>query len=197
MIPRNQQTSSDPTGPSHPNYEQPSKDSQLEIQTSYSVPSNPSRWRNCSRSRSVNSGLGVVVPIGLVGMVSQRGKRSSMLSGWDSGVRVRGARVLLEVDCDWARVNYDEGESGVTILMSHGYCMIFRYAHRLKHTIYSWYSSGWHCGQGLYSPVTTPCCGIAGGLFFITNQGTGAVFRHSPYRYSSTGLGIEAVLVRK
>ena len=69
------------------------------------------------------------MPIGLVGMVLRRGKKSSMLNGWDSGVRVRGVRGILEVDCDWARVNYDEGESGVTILMSHGYCMDFRDSH--------------------------------------------------------------------
>ena len=43
------------------------------------------------------------MPIGLVGMVLRRGKRSSMLSGWDSGVRVREERGLLEADCDWAR----------------------------------------------------------------------------------------------
>ena len=69
------------------------------------------------------------MPIGLVGMVLQRGKRSSMLNGWDSGVRERGVRGLLEADCDWARGNYDEGESWVTILMSHGYCMILRDTH--------------------------------------------------------------------
>jgi hypothetical protein len=69
MILKSQQTSNDPTGPNHPNYEPLSKDNQLEIQTSYLVQSNLFQWKNYSRSRSVNSGLGVVVPIGLVGMV--------------------------------------------------------------------------------------------------------------------------------
>jgi hypothetical protein len=100
MILKSQQTSRDPTGQSHPNSALLSKDKQLETQTSYSVQLSLSRWKSCSRSRLVNSGLGVVVPIGLVGMVLQRGKRWNMLNGWDLGIRVRGERDLLGVDCE-------------------------------------------------------------------------------------------------
>jgi hypothetical protein len=104
MIIKSQHTTNDPTGPNHPNSALLSKDNQLEIQTSYSAQSNLSPWKNCSRSRSVNSGLGVVVPIGLVGMVLQRERRLSMLNGWDLGIRVRGERDHLGVDCDWVGV---------------------------------------------------------------------------------------------
>ena len=133
MIPRNQQTSNDPTGQSHPNSALLLKDNPLEIQTNYSVQSSLFQWKNCSRSKSANSGLGVVVLIGLVGMVSRRERKLSMLNGWDLGIRVRGEKGLLGVGCNWARGNHDEGESGVTILMSHGFCIIFRYANFTTH----------------------------------------------------------------
>jgi hypothetical protein len=127
MTLKSQQTSRDPTGQNHPNSALLSKDKQLETQTSYSVLSSLFQWKSYSRSKSVNSGLGVVVPIGLVGMVLRRGRKLNMLNGWDLGIRVRGERDLLGVDCD-----HDENESGergtVTILMSHGYCIIFRCA---------------------------------------------------------------------
>jgi hypothetical protein len=58
------------------------------------------------------------VPIGLVGMVLRRGRKLNMLNGWDLGIRVRGERDLLGVDCD-----HDENESGergtVTILAAY------------------------------------------------------------------------------
>jgi len=133
MIPRNRPTSNDPIGRNHPNSALLLKDNPLEIQTSYSVQSSLSRWKSCSRSRSANSGLGVVVPIGLVGMESRRGRKLSMLNGWDLGIRVRGEKGLLGVDCNWARGNHDENERGVTILMSHGFCIIFRYANSITH----------------------------------------------------------------
>ena len=124
MIPRNQQTSRDPTGQNHPNSALLLKDNQLEIQTSYLVQSSLFQWKNYSRSRSVNSDLGVVVPIGLVGMVSRSERKLSMLNGWDLGIRVREERDLRGVGCD-----HDEDQSGerdtVTILMSHGYCINF------------------------------------------------------------------------
>jgi hypothetical protein len=127
MILKSQQTSRDPTGPNHPNFALLSKDNQLEIQTSYLVQSSLFQWKNCSRSRLVNSGPGVVVPIGLVEMVSQRERRWSMLNGWDLEIRERGERDHLGVDCDLGR-NESEERGTVTILMSHGYCIIFRCA---------------------------------------------------------------------
>jgi hypothetical protein len=104
MILKSQQTSRDPTGQNHPNSAPPLRDNQLEIQTSYLVQSSLFQWKNCSRSRLVNSGLGVVVPIGLVEMVSQRERRLSMLNEWDLGIRVQGERDHLGVDCDWVGV---------------------------------------------------------------------------------------------
>jgi hypothetical protein len=41
------------------------------------------------------------VPIGQVGMVSRKGKRLSMLNGWDLGILVLGERDLLAVACEW------------------------------------------------------------------------------------------------
>jgi hypothetical protein len=100
---KSQQTSNDPIGQNHPNSALLSKDNRLEIQTSYSALSSLFRWKSCSRSRLVNSGLGVVVPIGLVGMVLRRERKLSMLNGWDLGIRVRGERDLLGVDCEHGR----------------------------------------------------------------------------------------------
>jgi hypothetical protein len=51
-----------------------------------------------------------------------------MLNGWDLGIRVRGERDHLGVDCDLGRNESERGEGTVTILMSHGYCIIFRCA---------------------------------------------------------------------
>ena len=50
-----------------------------------------------------------------------------MLNGWDLGIRVREVRDHLGVDCDLGR-NESEERGTVTILMSHGYCIIFRCA---------------------------------------------------------------------
>ena len=86
-----------------------------------------------------------------------------MLSGWDSGVRVREERGLLEADCDWAWGNYDEGESWVTILMSHGYCMIFRDAHFTDSLTQS---TEWYSWQDLViSPDSPLLCGTVKAIY--------------------------------
>lgn len=74
-----------------------------------------------------------------------------MLKGWDLGILELGERARPEVDCDrgcvlwlWKGMEMRKWDSRdgdgcgcgwrmVTILMSHGYCILFRFA---DHTIY-------------------------------------------------------------
>jgi hypothetical protein len=127
MILRNPPISNDPIGLNRPSSELHSSDKLLETQTSSLDPSSRSRWKSFSRSRSASLGLGVVVPIGQVGMVSPRKKRSIMPKGWDLGIQVRGEKGLRVVGCDYDDSGGMIGYGTVTILMSHGYCINFPY----------------------------------------------------------------------
>ena len=124
MILRNPPISNVQTGLNHPSFGPLLNDNRPETQMSYSAQSSQSRWKSSSKSKSVNSGLGAVVPIGAAGMVLRREKRSSMLNEWVSEIRVLGEKGLLGVDCNVMRWVWGL----VTILMSHGYCMLFCFA---------------------------------------------------------------------